>query len=310
MTEKHVITLHTGAAMPLLGLGTYKAPKELVGAAVEHALVTSGYAQVDCAPIYKNEKEVGVSFHAIFESGKRNREDVFVTSKLWNSNHAKDDVLTACKRTLQDLQLDYLDLYLMHWGIATPHDLGDEPVDAQGNLLLSNVSIRETWEAMEALVDAGLVKAIGVSNFTAVMLFDLLTYARIKPAVNQIELHPYNQQTKLVEFCQYHGICVTAYSPLGTQPSVRGKKPVLLADPLIQTIAQHHGKTPSQILLRWALERKTVVIPKSTTPEHIEENAHVFDFTLSEDDLRQIATLDKGLRYLDPYEWWRMPYFG
>lgn len=303
------VTLNTGAEMPLLGLGTWNAKKDRVGNAVEEALTTFGYSHIDCAWVYENEKEVGEAFHRVFGTDKRKREEVFITSKLWNDDHKKEHVAEACKQTLADLQLDYLDLYLMHFGIASPHGLGIEPLDANGVLITEKVSIRETWEAMEELVELGLVKAIGVSNFTVAMLVDLLTYAKIIPAINQIELHPYLQQNKLIGFCRMHGITVTAYSPLGSQVEMNNGKPPLLEDVVIKDIAEKHGKSAAQILLRFGIERQTAVIPKSTSSEHLKENAHIFDFSLTPDDLSELAKLERGLRYIEPYEWWKIPYF-
>lgn len=306
---KQTIRLNTGAEMPLLGLGTWNASAGKVATAVEQALLEVGYTHIDCAHVYENEVEVGKAFASVFGSGKKKREEVFITSKLWNEDRAPADVLGACEQTLQDLQLGYVDLYLMHFGIASPKGMGFEPLDEQGMLVTAPVSIRETWEAMEALVERGLVKAIGVSNFTGPMLVDLFSYAKVRPAVNQIELHPYLQQTKLLEFCHHHNIAVTAYSPLGSDKEQNNGKPALMEDLIIQKIAKAHGKTPAQILLRWGIERKTVVIPKSTSLEHIKQNADVFDFALTNEDKREIAALNRNLRYVDPYDWWKIPYF-
>jgi len=308
--QQQIIKLRTGAEMPVIGLGTWNARKDKVGPAVQSALVDFNYAHIDCARVYENEGEVGQALQTVFSSGQRKREEVFITSKLWNDDHAKEDVRSACEQTLNDLQLDYLDLYLMHFGVASPKGMGIEPVDDRGFLIPAPVSVRETWEAMETLLDAGLVKAIGVSNFSAPMLMDLLTYAKVKPAVNQVEIHPYNQQGRLIEFCRHYDIVVTAYSPLGSQEEMNAGKPSLLADPAIQKIAERYEKSPAQILLRWGIQRNTVVIPKSTSHDHIKENMDVFNFALNEEDMRQIASLDRRLRYVDPWEWWRMPYFG
>lgn len=204
-----VLTLHTGACMPAVGLGTWKLPPEEALKTVSYALSECGYRHVDCAAIYRSEREIGPAFAGVFADGDVTRGEVFVTSKLWMTEFAKKDVEPACRHTLKNLQLSYLDLYLMHWGIAARSDptgpmpvrnAREEALDEHGGLVPAKVSVRETWEAMEALVRKGLVRAIGVSNFTAPMLVDLLSYARIPPAVNQIELHPYNQQTALVEF--------------------------------------------------------------------------------------------------------------
>jgi diketogulonate reductase-like aldo/keto reductase len=313
-------TLHTGAKMPAVGLGTWKSPPEAVGKAVKYALGEAGYSHIDCAAIYRNEKEIGSAFKHIFGSGIRKREEVFVTSKLWNGDHPRERVRKACGTTLTDLNLDYLDLYLMHWGIAipqhdgpptNPHGRWTEQHDAHGILITEKVPIRETWEAMEELVRAGLVRAIGVANFTAPMLNDLFSYASIRPAVNQIELHPYLQQLRLVEFCQHQGMVVTGYAPLGSPGNYREKGfPIIIEDKAITDIAAAHGKTPAKVLIRWGLQRGTVVIPKSVTPARIRENIGVFDFDLSEEDMQAIATLDRKLRFVDPYAWWGIPYFN
>ncbi len=298
--------------MPVVGLGTWKAVADQAGAAVEYALLEAGYRHIDCAPIYKNEPEIGRAFKKVFDSGVVKREDVFITSKLWNNMHAKDDVEVACRQTLKDLQLEYVDLYLIHWGIATPKDIGDEPLDKDGYIIMAPVSIQETWLAMENLVKKGLVRSIGVSNFTGPMLIDLLTYATIKPAINQIELHPYLQQNKLFNYCNHVGITLTAYAPIGTPGNVLAREsgePILVKDPTILELAKKHGKTASQILLRWAIQRGTTAIPKSTTPEHIKENIQIFDFELTGDELEVLEKLERKHRFVNPRDWYKIPYF-
>ena len=300
------LKLRTGGSMPSVGLGTWKSASSGAGQAVKYALTKCGYRHIDCAAIYGNEREIGVAFESVFNSGTLPREKVFITSKLWDTEHARADVRAACEATLRDLRLDYLDLYLVHWGIAEPK--GGHTYDADGHLVVEKVSIRETWEAMEELVGAGLVKAIGVANFTAPLLLDLFSYAQVQPAVNQIELHPYLQQTRLVDFCQRLGMAVTAYSPLA-RPGYEEMSERLVDEKVIRTIASAHGKTPAQVLLRWGIQRNTVVIPKSTHPKRIQENISVFDFELSESDMREIAGLERGLRIVDPYQWGQVPYF-
>lgn len=302
--------------MPTVGLGTWKSMPGEVGRAVEYAILECGYMHVDCAAIYRNEKEIGQTFKKVFGGGLKKREEVFVTSKLWNMDHKKEDVRKACESTLKDLNLDYLDLYLMHWGIAIPRVVGgltardSEQLDENEFLITEKVSIRETWEAMQELVAAGLVKAIGVANFTAPMLWDLLTYAKIKPAVNQVELHPYLQQQELVDYCKYLNIAVTAYSPLGSPGNykVRGF-PVVLEDPAVINVANNYKKTPAQVLIRWAIQRQTIAIPKSVSPQRTKENIEIFDFELSEADMKAIAGLNRNLRFVNANTWWKIPYF-
>lgn len=318
MCRMKEIILNTGATMPFVGLGTWKAVPDEVGKVVEYALLDAGYRHIDCAAIYRNEKEIGEVFKKVFSGKKVKREEVFITSKLWNTEHAKRDVLAACKLTLDSLKLDYLDLYLMHWGLAAVPDdtlpiknARGELLDENGCLRTVSIPVRETWEAMEELVKSGSVRAIGVSNFTAPMIIDLFSYAKISPAMNQIELHPYNQQKDLVEYCQSKSIVVTAYSPLGTSGNLkdRPEEPILIKDSKIGAIAKAHGKFPAQILIRWAVQRNTVVIPKSLSPEHLKNNINVFDFELSSEDMADIATLDRGHRFVNPLGWWKIPYF-
>lgn len=300
------LTLNNGKTIPVLGLGTWQAEGEKAVRAVEKAVLQNGYRHLDCASIYENEKEIGEALANIFSTGKAGRKDLFVTSKLWNTEHHPDNVEKACRQTLSDLQLEYLDLYLMHWGIAFVHGGGFEPMGSDGLAKTEPISIRETWEAMENLVKKGLVKSIGVANFTTMMIVDLLSYAKIKPVTNQIEVHPYNVQEELISFCQKKRICVTAYSPLGSSEK-NVKRP--LEDEVVLKSAEAHKKTPAQILIKWSLQKGLVAIPKSTNPIHIAENIEVFDFKLSPDEMNKLDGLNKNKRFVDPIEWWGIPYF-
>ena len=298
--------LNDGNSIPVLGLGTWKSEKNLVGEAVRFAITKAGYRHIDCASIYKNEPEVGEAFKESFNSVKR--EEIFITSKLWNTEHQPEDVENACRKTLADLNLEYLDLYLMHWGIAFKKGENLEPLDKNGKIINDNVSIQATWQAMENLVKKGLVKSIGVANFTGPMLIDLLSYAQIKPVMDQVEIHPYNSQEELIDFCKYKDIAVTAYSPLGRQGADR-EGPRLFDELVIKALAQKYKKTEAQILLNWAIGRGTIAIPKSVTPERIVENIDIFDFELTDDEKNEVNSLNKNYRFVNPANWWGIPYF-
>jgi len=301
------IKLNSGYNMPTLGLGTWKSEPNKVGEAVKYALMEAGYTHIDGAAIYRNEPEIGKVYKEVFATLKR--EDIFITSKLWNTNHDPRHVEAACRQTLADLQLDYLDLYLMHWGVAFKHGDELEPVGADGKCIGENVPIHETWQAMEKLVDLGLVKSIGVANFTSIMLHDLMTYAKIVPAVNQIEVHPYNSQHELIEYCKHLGITVTAYSPLGRIGAAGVTGPRLFDEQIVNDFAVKYTHTPAQIILNWAVSRGTIAIPKSVTPERIKENIDSLDFDLSSEDVAQLDALNRNYRFVDPSEWWGIPYF-
>lgn len=300
------IVLNNGQVIPSIGLGTWKSDKNKVGDAVYYAVTNADYRHVDCAAVYGNEKEIGNAFKKIFEGNKVKREEVFVTSKLWNTEHDPALVEKACQKTLADLQLEYLDLYLVHWGIAFPHGGDIEPMGEDGLVKTVPVPLIDTWRAMEKLVEKGLVKSLGVANYTIPMIIDLLAYSKIKPVMNQVEVHPYNSQTELVEFCHKMGIAVTAYSPFGSQGKEKDK-PINNSE--IAKIAVAHNMTPAQILVRWLNQRGIVTIPKSVNPDRIKANLDVFNFELTPSEMDLIAKLNKGHRFVDPIDWWGIPYF-
>ncbi|MGB0560835.1 MAG: aldo/keto reductase [Spirulinaceae cyanobacterium] len=294
-----------GDTMPMLGLGTWKSAPGEVYDAVKTSL-DLGYRHIDCAFIYRNEAEIGQALSESFAKGVVQREELWITSKLWNDCHAAGDVASGLKATLSDLQLDYLDLYLIHWPVALKKGvfLPESPSDL---LSLETVPLAETWGAMEGLVEQGLCRHIGVSNFSTQKLAGLMESARIKPEMNQIELHPYLQQTAMLEFCQTHGIPLTAYAPLGSRDRPAGLKaedePVLLEDPTILTIADQHKISPAQVLISWALHRDTAVIPKSVNPERMAQNLAAAAVALTPVDMDAIAKLDRHRRYVDGTFW-------
>jgi len=302
------IALNSKTKMPVLGLGTWRSPRNKAHDAVLYALEKANYIHIDCAYAYDNEAEIGKAFSKVFVSPAK-RKKVFITGKLWNTFHHPKNVERNCRQTLKDLQLNYLDLYIIHWGVPMAPGREARPVDKDGVAVTEKVSIQQTWQAMEKLVKKGLVKSIGVSNFTTMMLFDLLTYAKIPPAVNQVELHPFNSQQGLVDFCHYHNIAVTAYSPLGSPGNFDQKDFDLLNNSTIKKIAKRHKKTPAQVLIRWTIQRNTIVIPKSVTPKRIKENIDVFDFKLTKEDTKAINKLNQNHRFINPKDWWGIPYF-
>jgi len=279
--------------VPLLGFGTWKSEPHVVGNVVKYALKL-GYRHLDCAFVYKNESEVG---KAIIDS-EIGRKSIFVTSKLWNTEHRPNRVKQACENSLRELKLDYLDLYLMHWPVAFLPDKGTHPKNANGQFELDDVPLSDTWEAMQNLVTSGLVRNIGVSNFGPTQLAAISNVGKFKPAMDQVECHPYLNQEPLIKHCKRNAIAMTAYSPLGN-PSVKSDDSVL-ENNLVKELAASYGRTPAQIVLRWLVQRGLVVIPKSVTPSRIKENSEIFEFLLSPEDLLRMNGLNRGAHVIHP----------
>lgn len=299
------VSFDNGDEMPVLGLGTWKSAPGDVYDAVTFALET-GYRHIDCAPIYGNEPEVGQALSDTVSEGVVDRDDVWITSKLWNDAHRPKHVRPALEETLDDLQIDTLDLYLMHWPVALTRGTG-MPSAPDDFLSLDEVPLAETWAAMEELVDEGRVRHIGVSNFNVPKLRRLMDAANHAPEMNQVEMHPYLPQEDLLSFANEHDLPLTAYSPLGSKDRPEGMKgddePLLLEDPTINEIADRHDATPGQVLISWALHRGTITIPKSVTPSHIEENLAAADLSLTDDDMEAIGELGRGRRYVRGEVW-------
>ncbi|MEM9365440.1 MAG: aldo/keto reductase [Planctomycetota bacterium] len=304
--------LANGMTLPTLGLGMWKIEPKQVGGTV-HEAIKIGYRHFDSACDYGNEEAFGAALANEFERETVRRDDIWVTSKLWNTYHHPDHVRPAIEKSLLDLRLDYLDLYLIHFPIAqafVPFEQRYPPgwffdPDADHPVVQSAaVPLIETWHAMEELVRSGLTRAIGVCNYGVSLLRDLKNQASIQPAMLQVEMHPYLTQNKLLRFCQESQIAVTAFSPLGAQSyfqlNMAEHNESLLQHPTIHEIAGAVSRTPAQVLLRFAVQRGTLPIPKTSRPERLKENFALWDFELGDQAMNAISDLNRNRRFNDP----------
>jgi D-xylose reductase len=312
MLTSPVVSIASGVSVPAVGLGLWKLPKAAAAERVVEA-IRVGYRHLDSACDYGNEKEVGEGIRRAIGSGLVKRDELWITSKLWNTYHRREHVRPACERTLRDLGVDCLDLYLIHFPIAQkfvpfekryPPEWFFDPQAANPRIEFDRVPIAETWGAIEQLVTAGLVKHIGVCNFNTGLLRDLLNQSAIRPAMLQVELHPYLTQEKLLRYCREERIGVTAFSPLGpaSYVSLGMARPEdsLFHQPPVQAAARRTGRTPAQVLLRWGVQRGTAVIPMTSKAERLKENLSVGDFELTNDEMAAISGLDRNQRFNDP----------
>jgi len=287
------VKLATGYQMPVFGLGTWKSQPGEVTQVVKDA-IDVGYRHIDGALVYGNEAEVGAAVQAKIKEGVVKREDLFIVGKVWNTFHSTNLVVQTLKKTLADLGTDYIDLYLIHWPMGFKEGEDLFPKDDKDQIIFSDVDYLDTWKGLEECVKLGLVRTIGVSNFNSQQIQRILDNSTIKPAVLQVECHPYLNQKKLIEFCKSKGIVFTAYSPLGSADRLWAKPddPKLLEDPKIIALATKYGKSPAQIVLRWLVQRGLAAIPKTVKKTRLVENASIFDFTLTPEDMLMIDSFD------------------
>ncbi|XP_008200953.2 aldo-keto reductase family 1 member B1 [Tribolium castaneum] len=290
------LKLNNGLEIPVVGLGTYKSGKGEVKRAVSDA-IDAGYRHFDCAWFYGNEDEVGVALNEKIKQGVVKREDLFVTSKLWNNFHARDKVVPMCKETLSSLKLSYIDLYLVHWPFGFKESASLWPIN-EGEAAFSDIDYLETWQGMEECVRLGLTKSIGVSNFNEEQIERLIKNCKIKPVVNQVEVNPNLNQKKLIDFCKKHDIVVTGYCPLGRSEyaGTPGFPEPTIFDPKVIEMGKKYKKTPAQIVLNYLVSLGISVVPKSVTKSRIIENIDIFDFKLDAGDVAYLDSCNKNQR--------------
>jgi D-xylose reductase len=305
------IKLNSGYEMPQVGFGLWKVDPSNCADTIYNA-IKAGYRLFDGACDYGNEKECGDGITRAIKDGLVKREDLFIVSKLWQTFHEKERVEPICRRQLADWQVDYFDLFLIHFPVALEYvdpEVAYPPgwhCNDKNEVRWSKATNEETWGAMEGLVEKGLTRSIGVSNYQAQTLYDTLKYAKIRPATLQIELHPYLQQNELVKLCEHEGIAVTAYSTFGPSSFIECDMDVAkVAAPLMQhdaikAMAEKHGKTPAQILLRWATQRGLAVVPKTNRPEVMAQNFDCTSFDLDKEEMARIAKMELNLKFNKP----------
>lgn len=291
-----------------LGLGTWKMNDGVGYDAVKEA-IQMGYRHIDCAWVYLNEADIGRAISDCIKEGVVKRDEMWITSKLWNDKHHPDHIVEAVKGTLNDLQLEYLDLYLIHWPVAHQYGVA-RPETAEQFVPLAEIPLTDTWKGIVQLREQGLVREVGVSNFSPSKIENLIDTTGICPSFNQVECHPYLQQQELLEFCQSRNILLTAYSPLGSGDRPDGLKskgaPNLFQDEVLNSIAQKHDISIGQVMLAWSVNRGTIPIPKAASQDHLKQNLAAADIVLDESDMGSIAKLEKGFRFVDG-TFWELP---
>ncbi|KAB0354106.1 hypothetical protein FD755_023201, partial [Muntiacus reevesi] len=298
------VKLNDGHFIPVLGFGTFAPPEVPKSEALEVTkfAIEAGFRHIDSAHLYQNEEQVGQAIRSKIANGTVKREDIFYTSKLWSTSLRPELVRPALEKSLNNLQLDYVDLYIIHFPVALKPGEALFPTDENGKAIFDSVDLCHTWEALEKCKDAGLTKSIGVSNFNHKQLEKILNKPglKYKPVCNQVECHPYLNQSKLLDFCKSHDIVLVAYGALGSQRIkewVNPNLPYLLEDPVLSAIAKKHKQTPALVALRYQIQRGVVVLAKSYNKKRIKENIQVFDFELTPEDMKAIDGLNSNIRY-------------